>query len=80
MVLTRFPTGGFTVAAVVNPHDEKVVNPTLCIGLIARGVAKGGGAAGARANSDNPIQSGGQIMPLTLHSGSPPDSKSYIHL
>lgn len=42
MVLTRFPTGGFTVAAVVNPPDEKVVNPTLCIGLIARGVAKRG--------------------------------------
>ena len=49
MVLTRFPTGGFTVAGVVNPPDEKVVNPTLCIGLIARGVAKGGRAAGGQS-------------------------------
>ena len=43
MVLTRFLSCGFTLAAVVNPFNEKVVNPTLCIGLIASGVAKPGG-------------------------------------
>ena len=50
---------------------------------INRGVARGGGQ-GVRAlpefgRSVNPIQTRGQIIPLTLLTA-PPDSKSYLHL
>ena len=34
MVFARFLSVGFTIDAVVNQPDEKVVNSTLCIGLI----------------------------------------------
>ena len=30
---TKFPSGGFTRAAIVKPPDGNLVNPTLCTGI-----------------------------------------------